>query len=93
MIDRRLVLHVARLAHLELRDDEVDQYAAQLSRIVDYVGVLAKLPAEPALPWRPGGEASAERPDEVIPPLPVEAVLANAPESRDSAFLVPKIID
>lgn len=37
------VLHVAKLAKLELADEEIDKYASQLSKIVDYISELSEV--------------------------------------------------
>lgn len=95
-IDRNLVLHVARLAHLELSEVEVVYYEKQLGRVLEYIQLLEQVPAGKATdtsPWRDDVGQVAERPDVGIPPLPVEIALAEAPERRNSAFQVPKIIE
>ena len=43
MIDREQVLHVARLARLELSDEEVDRMAGELSGILEHVDRIAAL--------------------------------------------------
>jgi len=43
MITREEVLHVARLARLELSEDEVERFAVQLSAIIDAVSKVSEL--------------------------------------------------
>jgi aspartyl-tRNA(Asn)/glutamyl-tRNA(Gln) amidotransferase subunit C len=91
-IDRDLVLEIARLARIELKEDELDLFVPQLQEILQYIEKLnqVKQPSEPfsfqdVLP-------SALRPDTVVPSLPVEEALRNAPERVKRFFKVPRII-
>ncbi|HKT58756.1 MAG TPA: Asp-tRNA(Asn)/Glu-tRNA(Gln) amidotransferase subunit GatC, partial [Gemmatimonadales bacterium] len=47
-IGRDEVLHVARLAELAVRDEDLDRLVEQLNRIVDYVAQLERVPSEGA---------------------------------------------
>ena len=94
-IDKALVRKVAGLANLELSEADVAYYETQLEKILTYVAQLASLPETLGEGWRPDTErpATPERPDEVVPPLPPEAALANAPDEDGTAFRVPRILD
>jgi aspartyl-tRNA(Asn)/glutamyl-tRNA(Gln) amidotransferase subunit C len=84
------VVHVARLARLELTDEELDRFAGQLDAILEAVGKVAELDlsgVEPTLHPLELSNVWAE--DEPKPSLPVEDALANAPEVEDDAFRVP----
>jgi len=90
MIDREQVLHVARLARLELRDDEVEQMAAELSGILAHVDRMTELDLEGVPPTTHVVEVTgALRADEPRASWPRERVLENAPAERDGGFLVP----
>ena len=90
MIDREHVLHVARLARLELRDDEVERMAAELSTILDHVDRMAELDLDGVPPTTHVVEVTgALRPDEPRPSWPRETMLAAAPAAKDGGFLVP----
>ena len=55
-IGRDEVLHVAKLAELAVREEDLDRLVAQMNRIVDYVAQLDQVPAGPArraVPARP----------------------------------------
>ena len=43
MLSRDQVLHVARLARLELTDDEVERYSGELSKVLDYIEKIEEL--------------------------------------------------
>jgi aspartyl-tRNA(Asn)/glutamyl-tRNA(Gln) amidotransferase subunit C len=84
------VLHVARLARLELRDDEVDRMREQLSAILEAVGTVAELDLADVEPTaHPLDLANVLADDVPEPSLPVEEALANAPDPEDGFFGVP----
>lgn len=90
MIDRGTVLHVARLARLELTDAEVERMAGQLSDILGHVERIGELDLEGVPPTSHVVEVpSSLRPDEPRPSWPREAVLAAAPAVQDDGFRVP----
>lgn len=94
-VDRDLVLHVARLARLELTEAEVSHYETQLGRVVDYMSVLDKVPMTGGVDWKSGASFlnGVERPDVEKPSLPIDVALSQAPETHGSSFQVPKIIE
>jgi aspartyl-tRNA(Asn)/glutamyl-tRNA(Gln) amidotransferase subunit C len=90
-IGRDEVLHVAQLAELAVREEEVDRLVSQMNRIVDYVAHLDEVPADRmAEPFLPGPSAVALRED--LPgPVPLARSPAElAPEFADGFFLVPR---
>jgi aspartyl-tRNA(Asn)/glutamyl-tRNA(Gln) amidotransferase subunit C len=89
-ITREEVVHVAKLARLELTDDELARFAEQLNAILEAVGKVSELDladVEPTL--HPLELSNVWAADEPQPSLPVEEALANAPEREDDAFRVP----
>jgi aspartyl-tRNA(Asn)/glutamyl-tRNA(Gln) amidotransferase subunit C len=90
VIDRDQVLHVARLARLELSDAEVDRMAAELSGILEHVDRISELDLEGVEPTSHVVELeNVLRADEPRPSLNRDAALANAPDPSDGAFRVP----
>jgi aspartyl-tRNA(Asn)/glutamyl-tRNA(Gln) amidotransferase subunit C len=90
MIDREQVLHVARLARLELTDEEVGTIAGELSNILEHIEKIGELDLDGVPPTTHVIDvANALRPDEPRPSLPREVVLASAPEVADDGFSVP----
>jgi aspartyl-tRNA(Asn)/glutamyl-tRNA(Gln) amidotransferase subunit C len=89
-ISREEVLHVAKLARIELADDELERLTAELGKILDAVGVVSELdlagvaPTSHPLDLR---DVSAE--DEPHECLPLEDVFANAPAEEAHQFRVP----
>ena len=90
MIDREQVLHVARLARLELSDDEVARMATELSTILGHVDRMSQIELDGVPPTTHVVEVTgALRADEPRPSWPREVMLASAPAERDGGFLVP----
>jgi aspartyl-tRNA(Asn)/glutamyl-tRNA(Gln) amidotransferase subunit C len=90
MIDRDQVLHVARLARLELTEEEVARMSTELSDVLTHIEKIGELDLEGVPPTTHVVEVSnALRPDEPEPSLPREVALANAPAVADGGFLVP----
>ena len=93
-LTREQVQHVAKLARLNLSDEEVSTFTGQMGAILDYVGKLNELqtdgivPTSHAVPME-----NAFRDDVVRPSIGVENALANAPDRVEGFFRVPKVIE
>jgi aspartyl-tRNA(Asn)/glutamyl-tRNA(Gln) amidotransferase subunit C len=89
-ITREQVQHVARLARLELRDDEVERLTGELGAILDAVSKVSELDLADVPPTsHPLDLVNAWAEDEPHTPLPVDDALANAPAREGSLFRVP----
>ena len=89
-ISRDDVLHVARLARLALREDEIERLQVQLNAILDAVGKVSELDLSDVPPTsHPLALVNVFDTDEPAPCLPVEDALANAPEREGDFFRVP----
>jgi aspartyl-tRNA(Asn)/glutamyl-tRNA(Gln) amidotransferase subunit C len=89
-ISRDEVLHVARLARLELSEPELERFAEQLNAILEAVGKVGELDLSGVEPTaHPLELANIWAEDEPRAPLSVEEALANAPDREDDAFRVP----
>ena len=93
------VKRVAELAHLELTPDESQSMLHDLNAILDYVAQLNELDTNSVAPLAQvtelegtGGKGSL-RNDEVRPSLDRAAVMAEAPETDQAFFKVPKVIE
>jgi aspartyl-tRNA(Asn)/glutamyl-tRNA(Gln) amidotransferase subunit C len=86
--------HVARLARLELTDGEKARLREQLGAILEHAAKVGEVAADDVPPTAYAiPRSNVLRPDEITPSLPVEEVLANAPEVEDDRFKVPKIVE
>lgn len=90
MIDRDEVLHVARLARLQLAEVEIEPIARELSAVLDHVAKIGELDLDGVPVTTHVAEVTGRlRADEPRESLPREIVLAQAPEVSGDGFLVP----
>jgi aspartyl-tRNA(Asn)/glutamyl-tRNA(Gln) amidotransferase subunit C len=91
MLSRDQVLHVARLARLELSEAEVERFAGELSAVLGHIETINALGAlEDVEPTpRVVTVENVLRADEPRPSLPREVALANAPDAAQGGFRVP----
>lgn len=93
-LDREAVLHIARLARIDLGDDEIETYAGQLSEIIGHFDVLNGVDTE-------GVEPTAHTlslrnvlaADESRPSLPQDEVLEMAPNVEDGYLRVRAVLE
>jgi aspartyl-tRNA(Asn)/glutamyl-tRNA(Gln) amidotransferase subunit C len=91
-IGRDEVLHVAKLARLELSEDEIERFREQLSAILEAVGTVSELDLSGVEPTsHPLDVVNVWDEDEPRPCLPREDALANAPDPEDGYFGVPPV--
>jgi aspartyl-tRNA(Asn)/glutamyl-tRNA(Gln) amidotransferase subunit C len=89
-ISREQLLHVADLARLELRDDELERLGAQLNDILVAVSKVSELDLSDVPPTsHPLDVVNVWAEDEPHESLSVEEALANAPERDGDYFRVP----
>jgi aspartyl-tRNA(Asn)/glutamyl-tRNA(Gln) amidotransferase subunit C len=94
MIDRDQIRKVALLARLALTEAEEEQFATQLSNILDYFEQLNELDVTDVLPTTRAIDVSnVVRADTLIRDPNREAILDNAPQRDGEFFKVPKIIN
>jgi aspartyl-tRNA(Asn)/glutamyl-tRNA(Gln) amidotransferase subunit C len=90
MIDRKQVLHVARLARLQLSEEEVDRMAGEMSTILEHVETMNELDLEGVEPTSHVVELqNVLREDVPRECLPRERALEQAPDVADGGFRVP----
>jgi aspartyl-tRNA(Asn)/glutamyl-tRNA(Gln) amidotransferase subunit C len=91
MLSSDQVLHVARLARLELSEEEVGRFSEELSKVLDWVGTIEELGNLDDVP--PTSHVvnieNALRADVPRPSLPVERALESAPDAAQGGFRVP----
>jgi aspartyl-tRNA(Asn)/glutamyl-tRNA(Gln) amidotransferase subunit C len=87
------VAHVARLARLELSDDELTRFTGQLAAALAYAAEIGELEVEDLEPMaHPLPLQNVLRDDEPEPTLDRDTVLAEAPAAEDRRFRVPRIL-
>ena len=95
-IDNELVKKIARLSRISLSDEEIKNLSHELTNILDWIEQLSELNTDNVDPVFSSFDEDGNinfREDEVSDGGYREKVIANAPESEDGFFLVPKVID
>jgi aspartyl-tRNA(Asn)/glutamyl-tRNA(Gln) amidotransferase subunit C len=91
MLSRDQVLHVARLARLELSDAEVERFSGELSKVLDHIETIGQLGDLEGV--EPTSHVVAVenvlRADEPRRSLPRDVALAAAPDTANGGFRVP----
>lgn len=93
-IDKETVKYTAHLSRIELQDKELEKLSGQLKGILDFIDKLKQvdiqniLPTSHILPVE-----NVLREDSPKDSLPVDKVLANAPQKEGNFFVVPKVIE
>jgi aspartyl-tRNA(Asn)/glutamyl-tRNA(Gln) amidotransferase subunit C len=93
-INREEVLHIAHLARMSLAEDEITRLSEQLSRLLDTFEVLQQVDTEGVPPTTQSVTLqSVMREDGVVPSLPPDDVLANAPRREGDCFRVRPVLE
>lgn len=88
------VEHIAKLARLELTDEEKARYREQLSAILDHVAQLQKLDTASIPPMTAVfGASSPLRTDRSRPSLDTQTLLENAPAHEQEQFKIPPVFE
>ena len=88
------VRSVARLARLQLANEEIERFTQQLGDILTYVEQLDEIDTEGVEPMaHPIELSNVLRADQTRDSLPREAALGNAPQADGKYFLVPQILE
>ncbi|HET9888344.1 MAG TPA: Asp-tRNA(Asn)/Glu-tRNA(Gln) amidotransferase subunit GatC [bacterium] len=94
MVTREQVAHVARLAKLSLKDQEIDRFAVQLGKILDYVEKLRELDGVETDELTHVAIVDTPLRDDVPrPSLPRAEVLSLAPRADRETILVPPVLE
>ena len=86
--------HVARLARIQLTDDDKELLREQLAVILEHAAKVGEVATEDVPPTAYAiARANVLRPDEPEPSLPHEEALVNAPEQEGGRFRVPRVTE
>ncbi len=94
MIDRKTVVHIAKLARLGLKEEEIDLLGQQLSIILDNIAILQEADVSGVSPT-----AHASRLDNIMrddvsqPSYAPEVLLANAPAQQDNCLKIRSVLE
>ncbi len=86
--------HVARLARLDLTDEEKERFRRQLGLILDHAEKVGEVAAEDVPPTsHPIPRSNVWRPDEPKPSLTRDEAMSTAPQAEEGRFRVPRIVE
>jgi aspartyl-tRNA(Asn)/glutamyl-tRNA(Gln) amidotransferase subunit C len=92
-ISRADVAHVAKLARLDVTDDELERFTEQLGAVLEHAADVAALDTEGVPPTaHPLPLVNVLREDEPRPSVDRDEVLSQAPKAEDKRFWVPRIL-
>lgn len=92
-VSREEILHIAKLANLNLKEEEIDNYILNLQDILNFANIVNNAPVEGLLESiGVNNNYNIFRKDEIVEFKDKEALLANAPEKERNMFKIPKVI-
>ncbi len=93
-ISKEQVLHVAKLARLNLSDDAAEKLAVDMESIIGFADKLNELDTEGVVPTAHAIPMSnAFREDVVIPSYDNDLITKNAPHAEDGCYVVPRVVE
>ena len=92
-VSREKIMHIANLADLNIKEEEIDKYILNLQDILNFANIINNAPVED-LDVTAGVNKNANvfRKDEVVNFEDNEALMQNAPEKDRNMFKIPKVI-
>ena len=92
-VSREEILHIAKLANLNLKEEEIDKYIANLEDILNFANIVNNAPVDGLTEsFGVNENYNVFRKDEIVTFEDNEALLANAPEEERNMFKIPKVI-
>lgn len=93
-LSQQEVEHIAKLARLELSNEQKELYCEQLSAILDYIAKLRELDTKDVPPTAGGGLAQMPlRVDEARRGFATDELLKNAPQTEEEQFKIPPVFE
>lgn len=93
IVSKDEILHIADLADLNIKDNEVEEYAKNLQDILNFVEILNKVDTDNVEESiRTIETSNVFRKDEVKEFEDKESLMQNAPDKEDNMFKIPKVI-
>ena len=93
-VSKEELLHIVKLADLEINENEIDNYLANLEDILNFANVVNNAPVEGLNITIGANEAkNVFRKDEVKVFTDNESLLQNAPDKDQNMFRIPKVIE
>ena len=93
-ISKEEILHIANLAQLELKEEEIEEYMLHLQDILNFANIVNNAPVDGLNITIGTNEAkNIFRKDEIKKFNNIEGLLENAPEQKQHMFKIPKVIN
>ena len=93
-VSKEEILHIANLAQLELKDEEIEKYMENLQEILDFANIVNNAPVDGLDVTIGANEAkNVFRKDEVKLFKDIDSLLQNAPEQTNHMCKIPKVLD
>lgn len=93
-VNKEEILHIAQLAQLELKEEEIEKYMANLEEILNFANIVKSAPVDNLDITIGANEAKNKfRKDEVKIFEDVDSLLQNAPTQDRHMFKIPKVIN
>ena len=92
-VDEETVKRVARVARLELTEDEISMFSRDLSEVLEAFETLQEIPTEGVKPtFQPIEAINIIREDKVEPSIPRSKLLKNIRNKEDGYIKGPRVI-
>lgn len=92
-VTREELLHIAKLADLNIREEEIEKYLSNLTEIINFANTVNEAPVEDLKETvGPNTNYNIFRKDEIVEFEDKEALLQNAKEVENHMFKIPKVI-
>ena len=92
-VSKEEILHIAKLADLEIKDEEIEKYALNLQDILNFAEIVNNAPVENLdITIGANEKKNVFRKDEIKIFVDNEALLQNAPSKEQNMFKIPKVL-
>ena len=93
-VSKEEILHIAKLANLEIKEDEIEKYATNLEDILNFAEIVNNAPVDGLnITIGANEKKNVFRKDEIKIFEDNEALLQNAPSKEQNMFKLPKVIN
>ena len=93
-VTKEVVDHIAKLARLDLTDEEKEKYQQSMASVLDYADKLNDLDLDDVPPTAHAvAQQNVIRKDEVNSSLAVDRALANAAKAQDDQFAIQAVFE
>ena len=93
-ISKEEIVHIAKLASLNLSESEIERYANDMNEILDFANMINSVNTDEVNETIAANENyNVFRKDEIVQTVDKESLLQNAPSQEDGMFQIPKVIN